>query len=533
VNGASASVVIVGAGHNALTAAFYLAKAGLRPLVLERREVVGGVAVTEEIAPGFRSPMVHALGPLRPSVVRDMQLDRRVEFVRPDPRLVALSLDGRSVIFSNDTARTAESIRAFSEADAARYPEFKAALQRLGGFLADVLEMTPPSLGTPPAGEWWDLLRLGRQYRALGRTDSFRLLRWMPMAVADLVAEWFTTDLVMAAIAARGIFGTAQGPWSAGTGALLLLNAAVDPEPGGSSVTVKGGPGALTAAMADAAREAGAEIRTGTGVARIIVRDGLVAGVVLDDQTEIPATAVVSGADPKHTLLQLVDPVELDPGFITKIRHYRTPGTVAKLDFALSGLPAFRGISEPAMLRGRVHIGPSVDYLERAFDASKYGEIPAEPYLDVAFPSIADPSMAPPGRHVMSVYLQFAPYKLAAGRSWTTARDLLAPAVVRTLERYAPGIGGLIQAHRVLSPADLEATYGLTGGHIFHGEPSLDQLFTMRPILGWAQYRTPIDGLFLCGSGTHPGGGLTAACGQNAAREIVRAIRKPRNRARA
>ena len=337
------------------------------------------------------------------------------------------------------------------------------------------------------------------------------------MAVADLVAEWFSTDLLMAAIAARGIFGTAQGPWSAGTGAVLLLNAAVDPAPGGSSVMVKGGTGALTAAMADAAREAGAEIRTGATVTRVLARDGHVTGVVLDTGEEIQARAVIANTDPKRTLLHLVDPVDLDPGFLSKMRNYRMPGTVAKLDFALTALPSFRAVPRPADLRGRLHIGPTVDYLERAFDASKYGEISTEPYLDIAFPSVLDPSLAPPGRHVMSVYMQFAPFKLAS-RAWSTMRDTLATTVLRTLDRYAPGIGQLVEGQRVLTPEDLETTYGLTGGHIFHGEPSLDQLFTMRPVLGWAQYRTPIDGLFLCGAGTHPGGGITAASGHNAAR---------------
>jgi phytoene dehydrogenase-like protein len=372
----------------------------------------------------------------------------------------------------------------------------------------------------------WELLKTGRRFRALGRTDGFRLLRWMPMAVADLVAEWFSTDLLMGAIAARGIFGTAQGPWSAGSGAVMLLNAAADPAPGGSSVMVKGGPGVLSAAMADAAREAGAEIRTGAGVARILIRDGRAAGVALEDGTEIPADVVVANTDPKRTLLRLVDPADLDPGFLTRMRNYRCAGTVAKLDFALGALPSFRAIPDASDLRGRLHIGPSVDYLERAFDASKYGEISAEPYLDVAFPSISDPSLAPPGRHVMSVCMQFAPYRLSTGRSWSTMRDTLAATVMRTLDRYAPGIGQLVEGRRVLTPADLESIYGLTGGHIYHGEPALDQLFTMRPVLGSAQYRTPIDGLFLCGAGTHPGGGLTAASGQNAAREILRAVKR-------
>jgi len=520
------SPIVIGAGHNGLTTAFYLAKAGLKPLVLERRAIVGGAAVTEEIAPGYSCPtLAHAIGPLRPSVVRDMRLARRgVAFVHPDPRLVALSPDGRALEFSSDTARTAETIRAFSAKDAERYPEFCSTMARLGGFLAGLMDMTPPSLSAPGTGELWDLLKVGRRFRSLGRTDGYRLLRWGPMAVADLVAEWFETDLLQAAIAARGMFGTAQGPWSAGTGAVLLLNAAIDPAPGGSSVMITGGPGALTAAMAQAAREAGAEVRTGAAVARVSIRDGRATGVILEDGTEIPGSAVVSNADPRRTFLDLVDPIELDPGFLAKIRHYRCPGTAAKVNLALTALPVFHGVGNPGALHGRLHIGPDIDYLERAFDASKYGGISPEPYLDIAIPTLQDPSMAPPGRHVMSVFVQYAPYKLAAGHDWETGRALLTASVMRALNRYAPGIEQLVEHTQTITPMDLERTYGLSGGHIFHGEPSLDQLFTMRPILGWSQYRTPIAGLYLCGAGTHPGMGITAGSGQNAAREIIRRL---------
>jgi phytoene dehydrogenase-like protein len=518
--------IVIGAGHNGLTTAFYLAKAGLKPLVLERRPVVGGAAITGEIAAGYScATLAHAIGPLRASVVRDMQLARRgVQFLHPDPHLVALSPDGRALEFSSDAARTADAIRAFSPKDAERYPEFCSTMARLGGFLAGLLENTPPSLSAPGTGELWSLVKLGRRFRALGRTDSYRLLRWGPMAVADLVAEWFETDLLQAAIAARGIFGTAQGPWSAGTGAVLLLNAAIDPVPGGSSVMTMGGPGALTAAMAQAAREAGAEIRTGAAVARVSIRDGRATGVILEDGTEIHGSAVVSNADPRRTCLDLVDPIELDPGFLTKIRHYRCPGTAAKMNLALKALPAFQGVVDPGVLHGRLQIGPGLDYLERAFDASKYGGISAEPYLDIAIPTLQDPSLAPAGRHVMSVYVQYAPYTLAAGHDWATERDVLAAHVMRVLDRYSPGIEQLVEHRQVITPMDLERTYGLTGGHIFHGEPSLDQLFTMRPVLGWAQYRTPIAGLYLCGAGTHPGMGITAGSGQNAAREIIRRL---------
>jgi phytoene dehydrogenase-like protein len=521
-------VVIVGAGHNGLTAAFYLARAGVPTLVLERRGTVGGTMVNEEFVAGYRGPaLTHAIAPLRASIVRDMRLGARgVEFIEPDPRLVALSADEHALVLSSDPARTADSIRTFSARDADAYPEFGRTLARLGAFLGEILEMTPPDLDGPGIGEVWELLKTGRRFRALGRADSFRLLRWMPMAVADLVAEWFTTDVLQAAVAAPGVFATAQGPWSAGTGAVLLLAAATDPSPGGSSVMVRGGPGVLTHAMADAARQAGAEIRTHAGVARVVVRDGRAAAVVLEDGAEIAASAVVSSADPRQTFLKLVDPIDLDPGFLTRIRNYRSRGTVAKINVALSALPSFRGINGAAELRGRLHIGPSIDYLERAFDASKYGEISSEPYLDVTFPTLHDPGLAPAGAHVMSVHAQFAPFRLAADRSWADAASELTTSVFRTLDRHAPGIERLVVDRQALTPADLETTFGLTGGHLLHGEPSLDQLFTMRPTLGWARYATPIAGLYLCGSGTHPGAGVVGGSGQNAAREIAKAMKR-------
>lgn len=521
--------IIIGGGHNALVAAFYLAKAGRKPLVLERRPIVGGCAITEEFAPGFKAPtLAHAFGPLRPSIVRDMQLERRgVQFVRPDPRLIALSRDRRAIGLSTDVTRSMEAIRPFSTKDAARYPEFCGALARIGSFLNGLLGTTPPSIDSPSPAEMWELVKTGRRFRGLGKKDAFALLRWGPMAVADFVHEWFETDLLQAAIAARGIFGTAMGAWSAGTTAVLLLAAASDPLPGGSSVSAIGGPGAVTRAMAEAAREAGAEIRTGADVVRILVKDEEAVGVALADGTEISARTVVSSADPRRTFLRLVDPMDLEPRFLTRIRNYRTPGTTAKVNFALRALPAFRAITgdSAAMLRGRIHVGPGIDYLEHAYDASKYGEISSEPYLDVSLPSIADPSLAPVGRHVMSVYMQYAPFKLRNGASWEQQRGTLVDIVLRTLEEYAPGLTALVEHRQVITPADLESTYGLTGGHVFHGELALDQLFTMRPTLGWAQYRTPLGNLYLCGSGTHPGHGLTGGSGQNAAREILRARR--------
>ncbi len=524
--------IILGAGHNGLVAAWRLAQAGLKPLVLERRPVVGGGAVTEEIHPGFRcSTLAHACGPLDAGIVRDMQLARHgAEFVHPDPRVFAPAPDGRALLLYNDAARSANSIAQLSAKDAQKYPQFQEVLARIGGFLSQVMAFTPPDIDQPSASDLWHLLQTGRGFRRLGRDDMFRLLRWGPMAVADLVAEFFETELLRATIAARGVFGAFLGPWSAGSGTVLLLRAAADPHPAGSSSFVRGGMGKLTEAMAAAAKQAGAEIRTGAEVAQIMVKDGAVTGVALASGEEIAAKRVISGADPRRTYLKLLDPVHLAPDFLIKMQHYRSPGTVAKVNLALDALPKFRALSaagagSEGALGGRIHIGPEIDYLERAFDDSKYGDFSRAPYLDVMIPSVADPSLAPAGKHVMSVHVQFAPYRLKTG-SWPERRDELGDVVLKTLAEYAPDLPSLVLARQIITPLDLEETYGFTGGHIFHGELALDQLFTMRPLIGWARYRTPIRGVYLCGSGTHPGNGLTGLSGANAAREILKDVRK-------
>jgi phytoene dehydrogenase-like protein len=527
---ANRDVLVIGGGHNGLVTAFYLAKAGYKPLVLERRAQPGGAAITEEFHPGFRcSTLAHSAGPLRKDVVRDMQLEKYgLKTIAPEIGVTALSPDGRAIMFYNDVEKCAQEFAKFSQKDAARYSQFQASLARIGKVIDKALALTPPNIDNPNSGDLWGMLSTGRALRKLGRRDMYRLLRWGPMAVADLVAEYFETDLVRATIAARGIFGTFLGPWSAGSSLVLLIRAAADEHPAGTAWFAAGGMGAVTQAMAASAQQAGAEIRSGVEVIEVRVKDGVASGVVLSTGEEIGAKAVISNADPKRTLLKLVDPTQLSPDFVMKLQHYRMPGTVAKVNLALSGLPRFtalEGESYRGALSGRIHIGPEIDYLERAFDDSKYGNFSKQPYLEVAIPSLTDPSLAPDGKHVMSIYMQYAPYKLK-GTDWEKQRVPLGDAVVKTLAQYAPNLPELILTHQIITPQDLEETYGLTGGHIFHGELALDQFFTMRPLLDWARYSTPIKNLYLCGSGTHPGAGLTGGSGANAAREILKDLKR-------
>jgi len=521
-------VIIIGGGHNGLVTAFYLAKAGFKPLVLERRAQTGGAAITEEFSPGFRcSTLAHSAGPLLPEVERDMQLARHgLRTVTPEIAITALSPDGRALPLYHDVMRAVQEIGKFSTKDSMRYAAFQQALEKIGRVIADALKLAPPNIDDPNRGDLWSMLQTGRALRKLGKKDLYRLLRWGPMAVADLVAEFFETELLRATIAARGIFGTALGPWSAGSSLVLLIRAAGDSHPAGSSSFAMGGAGAITQAMAAAAKEAGAEIRTGAEVKEVRVKDGTANGVVLFSGEEIRAKAVISNADPRRTLLKLVDPTHLTPDFVMKLQNYRMPGTVAKINLALSALPKFTALKNGEdSLRGRIHIGPEIDYLERAFDESKYGNFSPHPYLEVTVPSLIDPSLAPSGKHVMSIYMQYAPFTLK-GTDWESQRGNLGETVVKNLAEYAPNLPGLVEDGQIITPKDLEDTYSLTNGHIFHGELALDQFFTMRPLLDWARYATPIQNLYLCGSGTHPGAGLTGGSGANAAREILKELRR-------
>jgi phytoene dehydrogenase-like protein len=521
-------IVIIGGGHNGLVTAFYLAKAGFKPLVLERRGQVGGAAITDEFYPGFRcSTLAHSAGPIRPDIVRDMQLEKHgVRFIRPETCVTSLSPDGRPLSLSQDTNKSAEAIAVFSRKDAAKYAEFEQSLVKISKVIAEALATTPPNIDHPSGRDLWSMLKTGRALRNLGKRDMYRVLRWGPMAVADLVAEYFETELLRAVIAARGIFGTFLGPWSAGSSLQLLIRAASDSHPAGSSFFAADGMGAVTQAMAAAAKAAGVEIRTGAEVIEIRVEDGAATGVLLGTGEEIGANAVISNADPKRTLLKLTDSTHLSPDFVQKLQHFRGNGTVAKVNLALSGLPSFTALKNGSgeALKGRIHIGPEIDYLERAFDESKYGNFSRQPYLEATIPSLTDPTLAPEGKHVMSIYMQYAPYKLKG--DWEQQRGALGQTVVQTLAQYSPNLPEMILHHQIITPQDMEDVYGLTGGQIFHGDLALDQFFTMRPLLDWARYKTPIENLYLCGSGTHPGAGLTGGSGANAVREILKLVKK-------
>lgn len=520
--------IVVGGGHNGLVTASYLGKAGLRTLVLERRGTVGGAAQTTELAPGIRVPtLAHTVGRLRPSVVRDLGLKAHgLSLVGPDVRVFAPGPSGEAIVLWGDNDRTAEGLRARSARDAEAWAGFDRLVRSLSGFLAEIAARTPPDIEAPGMGDALAGLQLGRMFRGLGRRDARTLTRVLPMAVADFVAESFETDALQAAVAWRGVQYTSMGPWSAGSTAVLLADSAGnDGGAAGQTVFARGGPGALSAALEAAARAAGVEIRTETEVAYITSRDGQVTGIALADGEEIAARVVVSGVDPKRTLTQLADPIAVGPNLLWRAGNIRTPGTVAKVNLALSSLPVFpaAGADGAALLRGRIVITPGIDAMERAHDAAKYGRTAAEPMLEATIPSLADPSLvdgAADGTHVMSVIVQPAPHTLR-DTDWDTQRESFGDGVVAALDGYAPGFAALVTARQVLTPLDLERDYGLTGGHPMHGEHGLDQFFLWRPLLGHARYRFGLDGLYLAGSGAHPGGGVTGQPGQNAAREIV------------
>ncbi|HEY7523152.1 MAG TPA: NAD(P)/FAD-dependent oxidoreductase [Candidatus Limnocylindrales bacterium] len=527
--------IVVGAGHNGLVAAAYLARGGLRTLVLERRDRVGGAADTSELAPGVRIPtLADTVGRFRPSVARDLDLrGHGLHLVAPDIRVFAPQPDGRALALWSDVGQTVHGLARWSERDAGRYTDFDRLVRSLARFVAELGATTPPDIRSPRLGDALGALRLGRTFRGLGRGDSRTLARVLPMAVADFVAEAFETDALRAAIAWRGVRHSYLGPWSAGSTAVLLADSAGnDGGAAGQTVYARGGPGALAEALASAARAAGAELRCGAEVVAVTTRDGAATGVALATGEELASRVVVSGVDPKRTLLDLVDPAVLGPTLGWRVSNYRTPGVVAKVNLVLRKLPRFPSVEEgwEGMLKGRILVAPGIDAIERGFDAAKYGRLSNTPIVEATIPSLVDPSLvngARAGTQVLSALVQYAPSALREG-TWDGHRDAVAERTVSVLETVAPGIGRLVTARQVLTPLDLEREYGLTGGHPLHGEMALDQFFLWRPLLGHARYRMPVEGLYLAGSGAHPGGGITGGPGQNAAREILADRRRRR-----
>jgi len=517
--------IIIGAGHNGLVAAAYLAKAGRRVLVLERRNQVGGAAVTEEIFPGFKvSTVADGGGYVSATVRRDLKLDSHVETVPSEAVAFCPQPDGKQLTIWRDTAKTVQEIARFSKADAEAYPKFLELMNAVAGVVGGIMEMTPPDL---PEVNFKDIRAgaglLGPVWK-LGRKRIPELLRIMPMTATDLLNEFFESDAVKGAIGASSVLGISYGPMESGTAFTLLSNWA---QSGTglfrSAGVVKGGIGALTGAMAEAARGFGAEIRTGAAVSKIEVAEGVVTGVRLDAGEQLNAPVVVSAADVRSTFHDLVKPSSLGASFMNHVRCIKYRGTGTRIHLALRGLPEFTsaaGSDARELLRGPIQIAPSLDYVEQAYDCTKYGEFADRPYLDMLIPTLSDPNLAPDGQHILSITAKFGPYQLAEG-SWDERKEAFADVAIDTLAEYAPNIRDLIAHRAVISPLDLERTYGLPEGNPNHGEMTLDQFMHMRPIPGYARYRMPIGGLYMCSAGTHPGGGVTGIPGHNAAREIL------------
>lgn len=524
-------VVVIGAGHNGLTAAAYLAGAGLSTLVLERRELVGGCCVTEEIAPGCRaSTTSYIASMLRPEIIRDLKLaSHGLRMVACDPALQVPFPDGQVASWWADRDRTVATLRSFSANDANTFMRVDAQLKKLARYLQPFFLEPPPQFEVDGLHGWWNLLRAGKRFRGISGTEIAQLISFLTGSLGEFLDRNYESEKVKTLFLANSVYGKHGGPYNPGTalGLLFHLLSGGEHELQGFYGHVMGGMGAITQALARAAELRGVEIRTSAPVARIDVRSGRVRGVVLEDGTEISAPTVLSNADPKRTFLGLLENRDLPEEFRRAVQGIKMNGPCAKVNLVLAEEPKVNGMprdADPAQ-RALFTLVPSLEFAERCYDIAKFGEIPEQLWVDCVVASNVDPSLAPQGRHIMTCFVQYVPYFLRSG-TWDDHRELLGDRVIKKIAEYAPNVPRAVVARQVLTPLDLERIYGLSEGNIFHGDLTLEQLFFMRPVPGWSQYRSPVAGLYLCGAGAHPGGGVTGAPGHNAAFQVLRDLRR-------
>lgn len=525
--------IVIGAGHNGLTAAAYLGRAGLKTLVFERREIVGGCCVTEEIAPGCRaSTTSYIASMLRPEVIRDLRLaEHGLRMVPCDPAIQVAFPDGRVVPWWAERDRAVTEFRKHCPRDAETFVEMDDRLKRLARYLQPFFMEPPPEVDAKSVAGWSNLLRVGKRFRNISSAEISQLISFLTGSLGEFLDRNYESDVIKTLFLANNVYGKHGGPYQPGTaiGLLFHLLSGGEHELQGFYGHVMGGMGAITQAMASACRQFGVEIRTSSPVAQIDTRSGRARGVVLEDGTEIRARIMLSNADPKRTFLTMLAEKDLPSEFLRAVRAIKMAGPCAKVNLALSEEPRFTGTpaSHTQLERTFYTIVPSLEFAERCYDIAKFGEIPEELWVDCVIASNADDSLAPAGTHVMTCFVQYVPYKLRHG-TWDEHRELLGDRVIRKIAEHAPNVANSIIARQVLTPLDLERIYGLTEGNIFHGDLNLEQLFFMRPVPGWSQYRTPIEGLYLCGAGAHPGGGVTGAPGHNAAHQVLRDLKKGR-----